>query len=133
MKSLNKKSAAIFSKCIADLLEPGESRRIGDASNGFMPLCVECIARWQEKGRIYSLAHYSEQNSDLMADPEMCFYVGPQGDVFAISYRNDFVVVNQVAAEPIEESSWRFNAKLQKELCAFAQDWLRNIEEQQEL
>ncbi len=42
MKSLNKKSAAIFSKCIADLLEPGDSRtiRFKTKMDGPMSLCM---------------------------------------------------------------------------------------------
>jgi len=132
MRSLNKKAKSIFNKCVAGLNEPGESRRIGNAANGFMPLIVECVATWQTS-HIYSLAHYGEQNGDLMCDPEMTFLLGPNGDVRPLTYRNDFVGIDQVAAEPNDETGWKFNQKLQHELCTFAQQWLSNIDEQQDL
>ena len=132
MKALNKKAAALFAACVADLMKPGESRRIGDAASGFMPLDVECIGTWQSC-RVVSLAHYAEQNGDPMRDPEITFLVGPKGDVFPLTYRNDFVGVDQVAAEPNDEGGWNYHKKLQQDLVYFAQDWLRNIAAQQGL
>ena len=35
----------------------------------------------------YSIAHYGQQNGDLMADPEMTF----RGDGTPLTYRNDYV------------------------------------------
>ncbi len=84
------------------------------------------------QGLVYSLAHYGEQNGDLMCDPEMTFLLGSGGLVFPLSYRNDFMGVDQVAAEPSEKGV-RFNERLQRELCSFASDWFRNLEEQQDL
>lgn len=133
MKHLSKQATSIFNKCIDGLKEPGDHRRIGDADSGFMPLIVECVDTWG-LGLIYSLAHYAEQNGDLMSDPEMTFLVGKDGQVFPLTYRNDFVGVDQVAAEPNDNGDGvRFNAKLQAELCTFAAQWFKNIDEQQDL
>lgn len=133
MKSLAEQATSIFNKCIAGLDAVGDSRRIGDRNSGYMPLIVECIGEWG-LGKIYSLAHYSEQNGDLMADPEMTFLVGQGGLVFPLTYRNDFVGVDQVAAEPTQgQTGCRFNARLQGELCSFAADWMGNLAEQQDL
>ena len=133
MKHLTKQATSIFNKCIDGLKEPGDHRRIGDADSGFMPLIVECVDTWGQ-GLIYSLAHYAEQNSDLMCVPEMTFLVGKDGQVFPLTYRNDFMGVSQVAAEPNEQRDGiRFDSKLQAELCTFAAQWLKNIDEQQDL
>lgn len=133
MKHLSKTATTIFNKCINGLKEPGEHRRIGDADAGFMPLIVECVETWG-LGKIYSLAHYTEQNGDLMSDPEMTFLVGRDGQVFPLTYRNDFTGIAQVAAEPNDIGNGvRFNARLQTELCTFATQWINNINEQQDL
>ncbi len=133
MKHLSKQATSIFNQCIDGLNEPGDSKRIGNGDAGFMPIIVECIDTWG-LGLIYSLAHYAEQNGDLMCDPEMTFLAGKDGQVFPLAYRNDFVGVDQVAAEPNDQRDGiRFNARLQSELCTFATQWLKNISEQQDL
>ena len=133
MKHLSKQATSIFNKCIQGFKELGDHRRIGDADTGFMPLIIECVDTWG-LGLIYSLAHYAEQNSDLMRDPEMTFLVGKDSQVFPLTYRNDFVGVDQVAAEPNDKGDGvRFNARLQAQLCTFATQWLKNIDEQQNL
>ena len=133
MKHLSQQATSIFNKCINGLNAPGDSRRIGDGDTGYMPLIVECVDTWGQ-GLIYSLAHYGEQNGDLMADPEMTLLVGRNGQVFPLTYRNDFIGVNQVAAEPNDQRDGvKFNARLQSELCSFATQWLKNIAEQQDL
>ena len=133
MKYLTKQATSIFRNCIAGLDTVGNHRRIGEADSGYMPLSVECIGTWGT-GKIYSLAHYSEQNGDLMADPEMTFLVGATGLVFLLTYRNDFVGIEQVAAEPTPgKTGCRFNARLQRDLCEFAADWMSNLAEQQDL
>lgn len=42
----------------------------------YMPLVIELIGEQVSTpfgiGKLYSLAHYYEQNGDLMRDPEMC-------------------------------------------------------------
>ena len=76
------------------------------------------------------LAHYA----DLLCDPEMTFMAGKNGQVLPLINRNDFVGVDQVAAEPNDQRDGvRFSARLQSELCTFATQWLKNIAEQQDL
>lgn len=133
MNHLSKTATTIFNKCINGLKEPRDHRRIGDADSEFMPLIVECVDTWG-LGRIYSLAHYAEQNGDLMSDPEMTFLAGKDGQVFPLTYRNDFVGIDQVAAEPNDTGDGvRYYARLRSELCTFAAQWLKNISEQQDL
>ena len=41
----------------------------------YMPVVVEKVGRLPGYGEIISIAHYEEQNGDLMADPEMEFTI----------------------------------------------------------
>src|SRR4051812_3886346 len=42
---------------------------------GFMPLVVEAAGTGPRGGTLVSVAHYYEQNGDLMADPEVLFEI----------------------------------------------------------
>ena len=91
-------------------------------STTFMPLVVELIA----EGEI-SLCHYGKMNGDLMRDPEVVFSI--KNDKFYPNYfRNDYM--------GIEQFVWRGEAnavELQYDLVEFAEMWLKNIVDQQEL
>ena len=132
MNFLGVKATKTICSIVNGLCEPGDNRRIGDGCNGYMPLSVECIEICS-RGLIYSLTHYSEQNGDLMCDPEMTFLHNKDDEILPLSYRNDFVGVDQIAVVMLEDSGWKVNAKLQRELMLFSTDWLRNISEQQDL
>ncbi len=85
---------------------------------GFMDLVVEV---WQSGQTTFvSLAHYGEQNGDLMKDPDMLFKV-KDGIVTPIEFQNDYVGVYQDAID---------NPRLQKELLSFAKTWINNLIEQ---
>lgn len=112
-------------------------------SEGFMPLSME---RLEENiltpagvGTIYSLCHYYKQNGDLMRDPEMIFIVvdnrRDEKDMKAVHiypqlYRQDSL--------GLYEESIRIDNGLIKSFiktwldghCAFANQWLRNIQVQ---
>lgn len=120
MNFLGVKAAKTFCSIVSGLCEPGDNRRIGDGSNGYMPLSVECIEICS-RGLMYSLAHYSEQNGDLMRDPEMTFLHNKDGEILPLSYRNDFVGVDQIAVALLEDSGWKVNEKLNENLCSSRQ------------
>lgn len=96
MKPLEKRSLHCFLILVDGLLEPGDHRRFGDGKNGFMPLSVECVDH-SSHGLITSLAHYAVLNGDLMCDPKMTFLLRTHRQVFPLTYRNDYVGVDQVA------------------------------------
>src|SRR5262249_17773039 len=64
-------------------------------SRGFMPLVIEYVGTGPRGLPAISVAHYGEQNGDLMRDPEIVFEVGNVAfGVFAwgpISFRNDYM------------------------------------------
>jgi hypothetical protein len=50
--------------------------RIEPPSPGLLRLCVELVGRGPNGAPLVSVAHYYEQNGDLVADPEMTFEPG---------------------------------------------------------
>jgi hypothetical protein len=52
-----------------------------------------------------SVAHYGEQNGDLMRDPEMCFELGLVGGEYLdpFYWRNDYVAVEQWSRNIVRE------------------------------
>ena len=93
----------------------------------YMPVGVEKVGRLPGYGEIISIAHYGEQNGDLMADPEMEFTI-IGGDYYPISFRNDYLCKHNSIFEDDG-----INLPLQHDLTTFANQWMRNIAEQQKL
>ena len=109
----------------------GDSRKINN-SKSFMPLYIgvayDCFA-----GRVFYLVHYGEQNGDLMADPEMNFLrINYSKTFIPILYRNDYVGVMNEAAW-IEDGKMLAKVAEQHDMTDFANTWLSNIREQQNL
>lgn len=132
MKHLNKEATAVFRHLIAGFtLKPGEDHRRIDNTNGaFMAVVVETVEVAPTGAPIVSVAHYYEQNGDLMADPEMTFLLA-NDRVFPMSYRLDGLGVNRVAFEYLDKNRWRLNAREQAGETLFANQWMRNIKHQQ--
>ena len=138
MKSLNKQGTAVFMK----LLEMTEDNylKLDNAPRSFLPVSFEILGKSAElrgvRFDIVSMAHYYVQNGDLMADPEMtflCAKVNRDFMIFAGSYRQDGLGINQESIRYTQEDGWRYNKILQAEHTQFAGMWLKNIKEQQNL
>lgn len=102
-----------------------------DNTVGFMYLSVELIGNNE-----ISLAHYGEQNGDLMADPEMCFWKNENGDYVSIYYQNDYCGVYWESAKwNYETKSYEIkNETMNEDAVEFFQgEWAKNIIEQQNL
>src|SRR5258708_2338556 len=54
--------------------------RVHPPSSGFMRLCIEYVGTGPRGMSLVSVAHYFEQNGDLMADPDLVFEVNPNED-----------------------------------------------------
>ncbi len=94
----------------------------GSGTGGMMPLHVEWIS-----DDTVSISHTYTQNGDLMYDPEMTFLIDrDKGTMEAASYQQDSLGIYQnVYPEP-----GRWVPELRKDLNNFAQQWLKNISEQ---
>lgn len=109
-----------------------------------MQLTIEHIGKYIETpwglANLYSLSHYYEQNGDLMRDPEMCFFVIDNRNGFPADYQNVKVapyMFQQDSLELYQESVHMenskltvFNRKMQQDHTVFANQWLKNIQQQ---
>jgi hypothetical protein len=98
----------------------------------YMPLVIEATDESGPCGLpVVSVAHYGEQNGDLMRDPEMCFELGfagsPHLDPFY--YRNDYVGVEQWSRF-ITKDQYACHIQLHREHEQFARLWDRNLRQQ---
>ena len=124
MHSLNEQAKKIMEQLIAQL-DDGYLK-LDNTNGAFMPLSVEKVPDEPGFTAVYSLAHYGEQNGDLMADPEMTFGES-EHEFYPLSFRNDYVGIYQtVITEQVD-------LKRQKELSEFTAIWLMEIVEQQRL
>jgi hypothetical protein len=109
-------------------LKPGFHLKI--ENDPWMALVIEDIQELGPNGLpVISVAHYGEQNGDLMRDPEMLFELSKQGEetiLIAHYWRNDYVGIEQysacIGASP--------NLKLQREHAEFALMWDQNLRDQ---
>jgi len=77
-----------------------------------------------------SVAHYGEQNGDLMRDPEMCFELSkPIGGRLMLdpyAYRNDYAAVDQFS-RAIVRGHYIALPDLHSQHERFAAEWDRNL------
>jgi hypothetical protein len=98
----------------------------------YMALVIEAVP---EPGPLalptLSVAHYGEQNGDLMRDPEMCFELDTAGgpSLSAFYYRNDYAGIEQWSRF-IRDGQYAFHTTLHREHERFAALWDRNLNAQ---
>ncbi len=96
---------------------------------GFMDVIVERLEHLDNSrnnpGVAFSMAHYYEQNGDLMADPEMTFIVYPE-------FKTLEALTFQMAHPPIYQEIYpepgMVAPKLKTELNHFLAGWLKNLD-----
>ena len=109
---------------------PGLSLTIDNTP--FMPLVIEALDESGPCGLpALSVAHYGEQNGDLMRDPEMCFEFGQAGGAHLnpFYWRNDCVGVEQWSRF-IAGTDYAFHRALFQQHVSFAKVWDRNLRSQ---
>ena len=67
-----------------------------------------------------------------MRDPDVVFLIGADQHVYPISFRQDGLGVHLESAV-LEEGQWKVRTKMQADLCSFCNQWMHNIEQQQNL
>lgn len=104
---------------IAKGLLEGEVDYMKFESKGFMTLVFEKIGENE-----ISIAHYYEQEGDLVQDPEMTLQVDKERKmVFALTYYQPALGINQ----RVYPQKGHIIKSLRKELNNFLNQWLRNI------
>ena len=139
MKQLNKKATQIFARIITGMNEIGDHAKIDTSS--FMAVCVDVIDRPDfgpaGQSRIIAVSHYFKQNGDMCADPDMTFLVGQPSEaapiaVYPLTFEQALPPVYQVAAR-FEGGSLIHKPALQADITRFANSWMSNIAQQQDL
>jgi hypothetical protein len=125
MKSVNEKSKNILNK-LWELADKNGYYKLNNDTT-YIPLTIEIVGKNQ-----LSICHYGESNGDLMRDPEMIFYK-QNDDWFPIYFRNDWVGVEEISYQKIDGELVAVNEKYQQDQAEFANIWLLNIKEQQDL
>ena len=125
MKTLDKRASEILRALLAL-----QTSKIDNTDEAYMPVYIEIIDR-SETYKHISLAHYGEQNGDMMRDPEMLFALHKETQQFIpYYYRNDYCGIEQNSVRWSEDGI-ALNPRLQAEHTTFANQWLRNIAAQQ--
>ena len=111
-----------------------EARKIqNNPSKSIMAVHIEMINKIKQ-GPIYSVAHYYEQEGDLMKDPDMTFLRGADGQYYPLSYQQDGLGIFQDAIEWDDQGDIKsFRPKMQADMVIFANEWMKNIKDQQKL
>ncbi len=95
-----------------------------------MPVSVECIGEI-EAGKLFSVAHYYTQNSDLMRDPEITFLKDGDANYYPLSYQQDNLAMYQEAVSLEYGEIGAVKLKTQKRIAQFCGTWMKNIKDQQ--
>lgn len=103
-----------------------ESAHLRLELSSYMPLVIEKIGRY-----LVSVAHYYEQNYDLIADPDVVFFTG-YGDwvPIEITHPPPFGYHRYAKLSDEGDAITHWNEKGQTGLAAFAGVWARNLEQQ---
>jgi len=100
---------------------PLETAHRKSKSNGYMDLSFEILS-WDPDQFTCAMAHYFEQNGDLVADPDMEIRVIPSRQMAeALSYQDQFGF-QMVYPEP-----GKVDLRAKKELNQFLGQWLQNL------
>ena len=133
MKAINKKAKKVMDKLTEGVNNQiSDHKKIDNTEGLFMPVHVE-RGNSCNLGVIYSVAHYFEQNGDLMRDPDMEFIKGGDGEYYPISFWQDAPLKRDEVVAWKGSTVVGYNEKGQAELVTFANTWMKNIKEQQGL
>ena len=116
---------------LAAPLEPGFHIKIENPP--YQALVIEDIQQRGPNGSpLISVAHYGEQNGDLMRDPEMVFEIERNGEQIKMTptyWRNDYVGKEEFSAVE-QEGRWLVLSALLKAHTEFAKTWDANLKAQ---
>lgn len=100
MIHVNKQAKSVLDKLTQGLDEPGANKVIDNAPGAFMAVHVEHTGDCH-LGPMFSVAHYYEQNGDLMKDPDMVF-ICAQGEYYPIEFQQDNLGIYQCAVGDVQ-------------------------------
>lgn len=121
---------SIFRALTVDLPIGGQRHLDRDCLAGVRPpVCVERLTV-----RHYAIAHYAQQGRDLLAVPEMTFFVAEDGAVYPCSLQHDLRQIYRIGLCVTPEGQVEaIDRREQQRQTAFAATWLLRIAEQQHI
>ena len=128
MKSVNQAGQKVINYMAAKATENGGHIKIDNSGGCYMPVYVERIGE-----NLLSIAHYYEQNGDLMADPEMVFFLGCDKNWYPVSIKMDGLGRDRTSVNIEDGKVISYHLKAQYDDAVFAGIWMRNIRNQQSL
>lgn len=130
MKAINQKARRVMDTLTENMETIGDHRKIDNAEGTFMPVHVECIGRCNY-GLLYSIAHYYEQNGDMVCDPDMVFIKAEtDGNYYPVSFEQGGLIHKEAVIIKDGKVTSFFDGE-QRDETAFANVWMQNIKEQQ--
>ena len=130
MKSINQKARQVMDTLTGFIHGANDHKQIDNAKGTFMAVHVEYVTNCS-LGQIFSIAHYYEQNGNMMRDPDIEFIKGGDGEYYPISFWQDAPLKRDDSVEWEDGEITRINPKMQAALVSFANIWMKNIKEQQ--
>jgi hypothetical protein len=95
----------------------------------FMRLVIEHVGTGPRSGALVSVAHYGEQNGDLMRDPEIIFEVA-EGQWHPVSIQQDYLGSYREAVFVGEDGKVYVRPAEVRDILAFSRVWDRNLKAQ---
>lgn len=109
--------------------QPGQF--ISIENEPWMRLVIEVLPEsGPDRHTVISVAHYGQQNSDLMRDPEITFEVVDKDgkpDLWPFYFRNDYVGIEQWSRYRDESGDLVCLPQRTRDMEAFAVMWDRNL------
>ena len=127
MKTMNKAAAKVLDELTAGL-GVGEARKIDNARGTFMAVSVERLTE-----TTFSVSHYYEQNGDLVPDPDMEFWRGPDGAWYPVAIQHSSGHYLRAIEFSETDKPSGFRPRALTDLASFAATWMKNIRAQQSL
>lgn len=132
MKKVNRKATKVLDKMRSMMKE--NYLKINN-NETFMPVVVErvgSIVVGKQDCELLSVAHYGEQNGDLMRDPEVVFIRDQAGSYYPESITQDYIGRYQSVVSCDDQGrAVRFNPRAQRNIAEFVAMWMNNIHHQQ--
>ena len=115
-----------------DAVDASEEKALKFKADGYMDLCIEALGYNDHEGRpVYSVAHYGEQNGDLMRDPDVTMGVDREaGTVEPLTYQNDYIAVLGSLQRLRGRKPTKYYPAMKKDLAAMVTAWAKNIKAQ---
>jgi len=128
MKAVNKQAAKVLDKLVEGV--NGSVKKVDNRPGDFMAVSIERL--WDsDHFACFAVAHYYEQNGDLMADPSMEFIRDKAGNYYPTFYRQDNLGLSQESVIFDGYQIKGYRPAWQKDQAVFAGLWMKNIKMQQ--